>query len=150
MAPRRPPHPGRCPLLTGTAWLWLQLWESQRGAGAQVAEADLAPYLERVRDGALRHALEYGVAFLHETQAPAEQEVVNTLFASGAIQARAGGKTGADAFVRFCSVRCLRPSPARDVLLTLYRKHPNPTLRGQPAQLPAHVAPSKPLFAFAE
>jgi len=42
-----------------------------------------------VRDGALRHALEYGVAFLHETQAPAEQEVVNTLFASGAIQARA-------------------------------------------------------------
>jgi len=54
-----------------------------------VAEADLAPYLERVRDGALRHALEYGVAFLHETQAPAEQEVVNTLFASGAIQARA-------------------------------------------------------------
>jgi len=49
---------------------------------------DLEPYLERVRDGALRHALEYGVAFLHETQAPAEQEVVNTLFASGAIQAR--------------------------------------------------------------
>ncbi|KAK9842537.1 hypothetical protein WJX81_005041 [Elliptochloris bilobata] len=52
----------------------------------QVAETDLAPYLERVRDGALKHALEYGVAFLHETQAPAEQEVVNTLFASGAIQ----------------------------------------------------------------
>ena len=54
----------------------------------QVAEVDLEPYLEPVRDGALRHALEYGVAFLHETQAPAEQEVVNTLFASGAIQAR--------------------------------------------------------------
>ena len=54
----------------------------------QVAEVDLEPYLERVRDGALRHALEYGVAFLHETQAPAEQEVVSTLFASGAIQAR--------------------------------------------------------------
>ena len=52
----------------------------------QVTKADLEPYLERVRDGALRHALEYGVAFLHETQAPAEQEVVNTLFSSGAIQ----------------------------------------------------------------
>ena len=39
-----------------------------------------------MRDGALKHALEYGVAFLHETQAPAEQEVVNTLFSSGAIQ----------------------------------------------------------------
>ena len=53
-----------------------------------MTKADLEPYLERVRDGALKHALEYGVAFLHETQAPAEQEVVNTLFSSGAIQAR--------------------------------------------------------------
>ena len=62
-------------LMTSSAW-------------HQVTKADLEPYLERVRDGALRHALEYGVAFLHETQAPAEQEVVNTLFSSGAIQVR--------------------------------------------------------------
>lgn len=60
----------------------------KRFAWHQVTKADLEPYLERVRDGALRHALEYGVAFLHETQAPAEQEVVNTLFSSGAIQVR--------------------------------------------------------------
>lgn len=52
----------------------------------QLSEEDLAPYLAKVGDRALRHALEYGVAFLHETQPPAEQEVVNLLFNTGAIQ----------------------------------------------------------------
>lgn len=55
---------------------------------AQLAEDDLAPHLAKVGDRALRHALEYGVAFLHETQPPAEQEVVNLLFNAGAIQVR--------------------------------------------------------------
>ncbi|CAL8467727.1 g7265 [Coccomyxa elongata] len=52
----------------------------------QLSEEDLAPYLAKVGDRALRHALEYGVAFLHETQPLAEQEVVHLLFNTGAIQ----------------------------------------------------------------
>ena len=42
----------------------------------QLSEEDLKPYLDKVGDRALKHALEYGVAFLHETQPAAEQEVV--------------------------------------------------------------------------
>lgn len=52
----------------------------------QLSEEDLKPYLDKVGDRALKHALEYGVAFLHETQPAAEQEVVNLLFNTGAIQ----------------------------------------------------------------
>ena len=53
---------------------------------AQLAEDALGPYLAKVGDRALKHALEYGVAFLHETQPPAEQDAVSLLFKSGAIQ----------------------------------------------------------------
>ncbi|KAL6768281.1 hypothetical protein ACKKBF_B38500 [Auxenochlorella protothecoides x Auxenochlorella symbiontica] len=48
--------------------------------------ATLAPYLERVKDAALRHALEHGVAFVHEAQAEDERAVAQTLFDSGAVQ----------------------------------------------------------------
>ena len=46
----------------------------------------MAPHLEAVGDAALRHSLSYGVAFLHETQPPAEQAAARLLFASGAAQ----------------------------------------------------------------
>lgn len=49
-------------------------------------EADLEPYLAQVKDKALKHALQYGMGFLHETMPAIEKEVVNRLFASGAIQ----------------------------------------------------------------
>jgi pre-mRNA-splicing helicase BRR2 len=52
----------------------------------QAAEDDIAPYLEKVADLALRHSLSYGVAFLHETQSEAEQAVARLLFESGAVQ----------------------------------------------------------------
>ncbi len=52
----------------------------------QAEEGDIAPYVERVHDAALGHALGYGVAFLHETQAPGEQDVAKLLFSSGAVQ----------------------------------------------------------------
>ncbi len=39
-----------------------------------------------VKDKALAHALRYGVGYIHETQNPAEREVVELLFTSGAIQ----------------------------------------------------------------
>eukprot|EP00887_Chlorella_sp_A99_P002917 scaffold6.g2917.t1 len=52
----------------------------------QAEEADLAPYLERAQDPALRHSLGYGVAFLHETQSASEQELARLLFSSGACQ----------------------------------------------------------------
>lgn len=45
-------------------------------------------YLGRVKDPALKHALQYGVGFLHETLTADEQEVVTLLFGSGAIQVR--------------------------------------------------------------
>ena len=52
----------------------------------QVTEEDLEPYLAQVKDKALKHALQYGVGFLYETMPAVEKEVVNRLFASGAIQ----------------------------------------------------------------
>jgi pre-mRNA-splicing helicase BRR2 len=52
----------------------------------QAAEADLEPHLAGVKDAALRHALSYGVAFLHETQPAAEQAVARLLFDTGAAQ----------------------------------------------------------------
>ncbi|GIL50154.1 hypothetical protein Vafri_6292 [Volvox africanus] len=50
------------------------------------SESDLAPYLPRVRDAALRHSLQYGVGFCHETMPAGDQQVVRLLFDSGAIQ----------------------------------------------------------------
>ena len=52
----------------------------------QLEVADLEPYLANVNDKALKHSLQYGVGFLHETMSPAEQEIVNRLFNNGAIQ----------------------------------------------------------------
>lgn len=46
----------------------------------------MEPYLAQVKDKALKHALQYGVGFLYETMPAVEKEVVNRLFASGAIQ----------------------------------------------------------------
>ena len=52
----------------------------------QVSESDLEPYLAKVKDTALKHALQYGLGFVHETMPAAEREVVDRLFATGAIQ----------------------------------------------------------------
>ena len=56
----------------------------------QLEAADLEPYLANVHDKALKHSLQYGVGFLHETMSSAEQEIVNRLFNNGAIQVRPG------------------------------------------------------------
>lgn len=56
----------------------------------QVSEADIEPYLSRVKTEALQHALRYGVGFLHETMSTVEKEVVTTLFGAGAIQVTFG------------------------------------------------------------
>lgn len=56
------------------------------GVGACAQAADIEPFLGRVRDPALRHALSYGVGLLTETQGAGEQGVVRLLFESGAIQ----------------------------------------------------------------
>lgn len=57
-----------------------------RLAHAQIDESDMEAYLGRVKDPALKHTLQYGVGFLHETLTAEEQEVVTLLFGSGAIQ----------------------------------------------------------------
>ncbi|KAI5074534.1 hypothetical protein GOP47_0010495 [Adiantum capillus-veneris] len=46
----------------------------------------LTPFLEKIRDDALVHALSQGVAYLHEGLTDAEQEIVSQLFTAGAIQ----------------------------------------------------------------
>lgn len=43
-------------------------------------------YLDRVKDAALKHTLQYGVGFLHETLTQEEKDIVTLLFGSGAIQ----------------------------------------------------------------
>lgn len=52
----------------------------------QCAEADLEPFMERLREPALKHAVAFGVAFLHEGMLPSEREAVEALFAAGAVQ----------------------------------------------------------------
>jgi len=52
----------------------------------QCAEEDLAPFVARLREPALKHAIGFGVAFLHEGMLPTEREAVEALFESGAIQ----------------------------------------------------------------
>lgn len=54
----------------------------------QLEASDLEPYLTNVHDKALKHSLQYGVGFLHETMSAGEQEIVNRLFNNGAIQVR--------------------------------------------------------------
>ncbi|KAF6257784.1 RNA helicase, activating signal cointegrator 1 [Scenedesmus sp. NREL 46B-D3] len=69
----------------------LDLLTSAAADGAQhrfrlAAEADLAPYVSRVKDSALAHALSFGVGYVHETMPAIERQVVEFLFDSGAIQ----------------------------------------------------------------
>eukprot|EP00798_Chlamydomonas_sp_ICE-L_P019204 gene19204-25822_t len=53
----------------------------------RLAEAkDVDPFLTRVKDPALKHALSYGVGIMTETMPDAEKQVVQLLFESGAIQ----------------------------------------------------------------
>ena len=54
------------------------------------AEGDLAPFVSRVKDAALAHALSFGVGYIHETQPAKEREIVEYLFDSGAIQVGSG------------------------------------------------------------
>ena len=48
--------------------------------------ADIDAHLLKVRDATLRHLLSSGVAFLHASMTQMEQDIVNLLFRSGAIQ----------------------------------------------------------------
>jgi pre-mRNA-splicing helicase BRR2 len=45
---------------------------------------DLAPYLDQVKDPAVRHALGFGVALIHESMDGDERALVDRVFASGA------------------------------------------------------------------
>jgi hypothetical protein len=58
----------------------------------QAEEADIEAPLARVKDKALHYSLTHGVGFIHEAMAPADREVVDLLFASGAIQARVSAR----------------------------------------------------------
>ncbi len=46
----------------------------------------MAPYIARVKDAALQHALSFGVGYIHEAQPAIERQVVEYLFDAGAIQ----------------------------------------------------------------
>ena len=47
---------------------------------------DVEPFLARVKDPALKHALSFGVGIVTETMTEAERNVVDLLFESGAVQ----------------------------------------------------------------
>ena len=69
----------------------------------RLAEAkDVEPFLSRVKDPALRHALGFGVGIVTETMSEAERGVVDLLFESGAVQVRGegGGHMGAGEVTR--------------------------------------------------
>jgi len=52
----------------------------------QASEADLDPFLDKIKDAALRHSLKFGVAFVHEAQSADEHSVAKMLFDTGAAQ----------------------------------------------------------------
>ena len=56
------------------------------GGVSQASALDLEPFLAQVKDKALKHSLEHGLGYIHETMPQAEQDIVTTLFASNAIQ----------------------------------------------------------------
>lgn len=60
--------------------------DGEPGRFCLAAEADLAPYLAKIRDPALKHSLAYGVAYMHEAMPERERAVVGALFESGAIR----------------------------------------------------------------
>lgn len=71
----------------------------------QASEEDLAPFLDRVKDSALRHALSYGVGYLHEAQSPEESSLVKALFSTGAVQVLVA--TGPCAWGLSCAARAV-------------------------------------------
>ena len=52
----------------------------------QASEEDLMPIVARIKEPALKHALSFGVAILHDGQDPEEQSLACKLFDSGAVQ----------------------------------------------------------------
>lgn len=55
---------------------------------SQCEVSDLEPFLSKIREAALKHSLEYGVGFLHESMSQTEKDTIMHLFSSGAIQVR--------------------------------------------------------------
>ncbi|KAF5753328.1 putative RNA helicase [Helianthus annuus] len=50
------------------------------------AEAELGPFIERIREPMLKETLKYGVGYLHEGLTTTDQDIVKTLFETGCIQ----------------------------------------------------------------
>ena len=50
------------------------------------SDEDILPFLDAIKDAALKHSLTYGVGYLHQSQTSQEQNIVKALFSSGAIQ----------------------------------------------------------------
>ncbi|KAL3697093.1 hypothetical protein R1sor_011169 [Riccia sorocarpa] len=59
---------------------------AERPQFLQCSEEDLAPFLAKVKEETLKHALSNGVGYLHEGLSTIEQEVTAELFKAGAIQ----------------------------------------------------------------
>lgn len=57
------------------------------GVGCLQAQySDIEALVERVKEVRLKDLLKQGIGYLHEAMHPADQEILHTLFQSGAIQ----------------------------------------------------------------
>ncbi len=52
----------------------------------QAQLSDIEALIERVKEVRLRDLLKQGIGYLHEAMHPADQDILHTLFQSGAIQ----------------------------------------------------------------
>lgn len=52
----------------------------------QAQLSDIEALVERVREARLRDIVKQGIGYLHEGMHPGDQDIINTLFQSGAIQ----------------------------------------------------------------
>ena len=52
----------------------------------QAQLSDIEALVERVKEARLRDLLKQGIGYLHEGMHPADQDILHTLFQSGAIQ----------------------------------------------------------------
>ena len=62
------------------------LWCCILGKCVQAQLSDIEALVERVREARLRDIVKQGIGYLHEGMHPGDQDIIHTLFQSGAIQ----------------------------------------------------------------
>jgi len=69
----------------------------------QAQLSDIEALIERVKEVRLRDLLKQGIGYLHEGMHPADQDILHTLFQSGAIHCHASVQKGSSFVLSGCT-----------------------------------------------